>query len=631
MANLENFNFNKLSPFKWFVLNNFPFIDADFDAMTEWQLFQKIGEWINKIIDSQNTVGAEFEKVIDAYIELYNYVDNFFKTLDIQDEINNKLNDMAEDGTLQNLLNNYANITRVYSTTVKMIEDHENIYENQKIKTLGYYDIDDDGGAEFIVTDTYDNTKLQIELSNGLFATIISKDLCPEMMGAKGDGESNDYQSFQKILNVKNTLLLNEKSYFLGDSIIDIKNKSSIEIVGKNRNSTLIGGTFLVNLNNTWTSDKDGNTATQPAYPLHIDGVRWNKNHTTKPAIVCACPVLIENCLIFYYQKFLALPNTCYVDRVNFLECNFYLDSSDYGTGTLIIGCDGVDNYSDWIGNGDDWIFKNCSMTPIYEQVPLLHVSHGNHSITFENCINPCVCFGSDSNYKDLPQIYFNECHFENTYNACYPKTGSNNQKALVNYNNCYFHSYSEFNYNDIFTGLNYYTSKPYYFRPDNNTNVGLQPTRLDKFNGVIVPFASAYKHKKDYTTRYKIPNTKSIGISSQERPERIRVTPISATMDYVFYYSDNAFSYDKSTKILKENTSPNINNFNLWYVDVSENTNFFLHIFRKNNSNGHVQRCVMYVGSSWAFESPNYLFQDGGNSVEGIYKWEDYDDEFPR
>ena len=108
MANLEKFNFNSLSPFKWFVLNNFPFIDADFDAMTEWQLFQKIGEWINKIIDSQNTVGTEMEKVVSAYRELYNYVDNYFKNLDVQDEINNKLNEMAESGELTELIKNYV-------------------------------------------------------------------------------------------------------------------------------------------------------------------------------------------------------------------------------------------------------------------------------------------------------------------------------------------------------------------------------------------------------------------------------------------------------------------------------------------------------------------------------------------
>ena len=103
--NIDNFNYQKLSPFKWFVLNNFPFLDADFDAMTEWQLFQKLGSYINKVIDSQNYVGSEMEKVINAYNELYNYVDNYFKNLDLQEEVNNKLNEMAQDGTLAQIIN----------------------------------------------------------------------------------------------------------------------------------------------------------------------------------------------------------------------------------------------------------------------------------------------------------------------------------------------------------------------------------------------------------------------------------------------------------------------------------------------------------------------------------------------
>ena len=39
---MNKFNFNKITPFKWFILENFPFIEANFDALTEWQLFCKI-------------------------------------------------------------------------------------------------------------------------------------------------------------------------------------------------------------------------------------------------------------------------------------------------------------------------------------------------------------------------------------------------------------------------------------------------------------------------------------------------------------------------------------------------------------------------------------------------------------
>lgn len=104
---MNNFNYNKLTPFKWFILENFPFIEADFDALTEWQLFCKLGKEMNKIITSENVLGTQMENVTNAFIELENYVNNYFNNLDVQDEINNKLNEMAEDGTLSSLLAPY--------------------------------------------------------------------------------------------------------------------------------------------------------------------------------------------------------------------------------------------------------------------------------------------------------------------------------------------------------------------------------------------------------------------------------------------------------------------------------------------------------------------------------------------
>jgi len=102
----KNYDYKRLTPFKWFVLQNFPFIDEDFDAITNYQLFCKLGEEINKIIDSQNLVGEQAENLTNAFNNLQNYVNNYFENLDVQDEINNKLNEMVEDGTLSNIINN---------------------------------------------------------------------------------------------------------------------------------------------------------------------------------------------------------------------------------------------------------------------------------------------------------------------------------------------------------------------------------------------------------------------------------------------------------------------------------------------------------------------------------------------
>lgn len=106
---MNDFNYKNLTPFKWFVLENFPFIENDFDAINNYHLFSKVVEYLNNTIGSMNLTGEQMENVTNAMTELQNYVNNYFENLDVQDEINNKLNEMVEDGTLQNLLSPLIN------------------------------------------------------------------------------------------------------------------------------------------------------------------------------------------------------------------------------------------------------------------------------------------------------------------------------------------------------------------------------------------------------------------------------------------------------------------------------------------------------------------------------------------
>ena len=139
MEKNTNFIYKNLSPFKWFVLENFPFLEADFDALTEWQLFCKLGKEINKIIASQNLVGKQAEDLTKAFNDLYNYVNNYFKNLDIQTEINNKLNEMAEDGTLANIIEDYATIPEL-TERVEKLENQSLIFQKNErnSKYIGY-------------------------------------------------------------------------------------------------------------------------------------------------------------------------------------------------------------------------------------------------------------------------------------------------------------------------------------------------------------------------------------------------------------------------------------------------------------------------------------------------------------
>lgn len=102
---MSNFNFKKLHPFKWYVLQNFPFIEEDFDAITYYQLLCKVIEYLNKVIDSQNLTGEQVETLTNAFNTLKEYVDTYFDNLDVQDEINHKLDEMVTDGTFDTIIN----------------------------------------------------------------------------------------------------------------------------------------------------------------------------------------------------------------------------------------------------------------------------------------------------------------------------------------------------------------------------------------------------------------------------------------------------------------------------------------------------------------------------------------------
>lgn len=95
---------NNITPFKLCVLTNFPFIEADFDAVTNYQLLCKVVEKLNEIIANTDKQNSNIELLETNFTTLYNYVKNYFDNLDVQEEINDKLDKMAEDGSLSVLI-----------------------------------------------------------------------------------------------------------------------------------------------------------------------------------------------------------------------------------------------------------------------------------------------------------------------------------------------------------------------------------------------------------------------------------------------------------------------------------------------------------------------------------------------
>lgn len=207
---MNNFDFKKIYPFKWFVLENFPFIEADFDAITNWQLFCKLGEEINKIIEKTNLTGEQVEKLTNAFIELQTFVNNYFNNLDVQEEVNRKLDEMAQSGQLADLVSQYLKSQAIIGfNTSNNLAQATNLANNSIARTLGHLSYNDGKGAFYKIRTRQNNDNpdgynlIVLTNTNNLVAEIIPNFFINDL---------------QNQINSINEELQNQDTIFLGDS-----------------------------------------------------------------------------------------------------------------------------------------------------------------------------------------------------------------------------------------------------------------------------------------------------------------------------------------------------------------------------------------------------------------------------
>lgn len=205
MSDLKKYDYKRLTPFKWFVLENFPFIEADFDAITNYQLYCKVVEYLNKTINSMNQTGEAVEEFTQKFIDLQNYVDNYFNNLDVQEEINNKLDDMVEQGTFTEIITQFINSNALWCyENVSALQNATNLINNSFAKTLGFYEKTDNGGAIYYITNDESitaNGKDILDLKNGMKAVLKANskyNIC--QFGAKGDNLTDNTTLLNYIL-----------------------------------------------------------------------------------------------------------------------------------------------------------------------------------------------------------------------------------------------------------------------------------------------------------------------------------------------------------------------------------------------------------------------------------------------
>ena len=159
--------------FRNWVLQNFPFLEDDFDALTDYELFCKMVEYMKKSLDKV----LEFQDELNEFRAELDSYKNYFDNLDVQEEVDNKLDEMAESGELTDIIAQYLQLAGVlaYDTTNDLSEA-TNIVNGSICRTLGDATYNDGKGGYYkvrtvTVDDTIDGFNIvALDVSNTLIA-----------------------------------------------------------------------------------------------------------------------------------------------------------------------------------------------------------------------------------------------------------------------------------------------------------------------------------------------------------------------------------------------------------------------------------------------------------------------------
>lgn len=174
-------------------------------SMTYEEQILAIGHYLETTVYPAINNNAEaLAELQNLFIELKNYVDNYFDDLDIQAEINNKLDDMAQNGELAEIIAQYIQLQDLLCyNTVNDMKNATILVNGSFAKTYGFYAKNDGGGAFYKIRtvtneDVVNNMNL-IALSNdnSLVAELMTDIVNVLQFGAKGDGITNDTLALQ--------------------------------------------------------------------------------------------------------------------------------------------------------------------------------------------------------------------------------------------------------------------------------------------------------------------------------------------------------------------------------------------------------------------------------------------------
>ena len=477
----------KLTPFKLCVLQNFPFIEADFDAITNYQLLCKVVEYLNRVIDNQNTVEDNFKIMADNLNTLYNFLD----TLDLQDEVNNKLDEMTESGTLQEIISEYLNSKAIFGfDNVESMKNATNLINGSYAKTLGYYNKNDGGDGLYKIRnitndDIVDNAKIIEMANNNLIAELIESDIINvKNYGAYGDGIHDDINYIQLAINSNplKTIYFPNGTYLISEHIYTSATENEKVYLKLDKNA-------IIKANSTY----------QDNYILHLGefGIVSNYNNSINKSGIEGGIIDTNNKAGGIYTEKTHLSTIKNIDIINLGNfAGIYTSISNNASSDITIeninvkGLDpkNLDSVGFYIHSADN-VLNNCRPSGVHIGAKIstggnylnnVHALYNNDNIFTD--YDTSIAFQINSNNNTL-----NDCYSDN-YGVGIQLTGS-----FYTYINNFFQLwFSAENQNHTFMEcINFATLKAFINGltlqfPDNGINTIIKSSSLTKSLGFI-------------------------------------------------------------------------------------------------------------------------------------------------
>lgn len=373
----------------------------------------------NTVIPTVNNNAEAVEELQNLYIELKNYVNNYFDNLDVQEEINNKLDEMAKDGTLDSIIEKYIN--NVFTRTYKNVSDMKNdnaLSTGMIAKTLSYDSENDLGGCNYEIEDNtnqvVDNGEYILLNNNNIAHLIKPKVLYVSMFGAKGDGQTDDLQSIQNAINYMkfgDTLnLVPNKKYLISNTI---HFKKGLNFNGNNSpifpNANFVAGNYLMSCDQSVTPVEDNYSVVQSL--LKNINMQYYGDYKEIDGIYLTYDTTIKNCYFYQIEKCITSSDD-YIDFITIEDISIWgHQGTKYAIDTGYIGD----------SRKIDKVHTHTDSSP---NMNILNIGGAHNTIEVSRVINGNINIEGGS-------VNLHDCHIE-TGNIVAQK------KTKLNISNCY-------------------------------------------------------------------------------------------------------------------------------------------------------------------------------------------------